>query len=216
MPDGIQTYLEHGGPTLVALIIMSVLALGIGLERITAMLTFRKRMEGAADRILQHLKEGNLTMARAVNSTMPAHPGAPLFELILSDDLARPNHVRRVQQRIVRGSRVRLWILATIGATSPFIGLFGTVLGIMDAFRRISETGTGGFQVVSGGISEALITTAAGIFVGVEAMIFFNYLQSQAGSFAAELKDATEEIVEELAVRGTEVKRGVTGTAADR
>ena len=155
-------------------------------------------------------------MARAVNSTMPAHPGASLFEMILADEKIRASQVRRAQQKIVRGSRVRLWILATIGATSPFIGLFGTVLGIMDAFRRISESGAGGFQVVSGGISEALVTTAAGIFVGVEAMIFFNYLQSQTGSFAAELKDATEEIVEALSERVGEVQHGDPGPSPGR
>ena len=214
MLESFQSYFHQGGPTLIALVIMSILTLGIGAERLTAMWTFRRRMQGAADRILQHLKEGNLTMARAVNSTMPPHPGAPLFELILSDERVRTNQVRRTQQRIVRGSRVRLWILATIGATSPFVGLFGTVLGIMDAFHRISDAGAGGFQVVSGGISEALITTAAGIFVGVEAMIFFNYLQSQTSNFAAELKDATEEIVEALGERATEVQRGDSGPPA--
>jgi biopolymer transport protein ExbB/TolQ len=208
MLETFQSYFHQGGPTLVALLILSVLALGVGLERLTAMWTHRRRMDTATDRILQHLKDGNVTMARAVNSTMPAHPGASLFEMILSEEKVRVSQVRRTQQRIVRASRVRLWILATIGATSPFIGLFGTVLGIMDAFRRISEAGTGGFQVVSGGISEALVTTAAGIFVGVEAMIFFNYLQSQTGNFAAELKDATEEIVEALGERAGEVQRG--------
>jgi biopolymer transport protein ExbB len=214
MLESFESYFHQGGPTLIVLVIMSVTALGVGVERITAMWTFTRRMGAAADRILQHLNTGNLTMARAVNSTMPAHPGASLFELILSEERVRPNQVRRTQQQIVRGSRVRLWILATIGATSPFIGLFGTVLGIMDAFRRISEAGTGGFQVVSGGISEALITTAAGIFVGVEAMILYNYLQSQTSHYAAELKDATEELVETLGERATEVQRGDSGTPA--
>jgi biopolymer transport protein ExbB len=212
MLDSFESYFHQGGPTLVILVIMSILALGVGLERLAATWTFTRRMGEAAARILQHLAAGNRTMARAVNSTMPTHPGAALFELILSEEPVRPNQVRRTQQRIVRGSRVRLWILATIGATSPFIGLFGTVLGIMDAFRRIGEAGTGGFQVVSGGISEALITTAAGIFVGVEAMIFFNYLQSQTANYAAELKDAIEEIVEALGERATEVQRGDSGT----
>ena len=191
-----------------------MLALAVGLERLTAMWTFRRRMSDAADHILQHLRSGNRTMARAVNATTRVHPATHLFELLLSDDRVRPNQVRRLQQRLVRGSRVRLWILATIGATSPFIGLFGTVLGIMDAFRSIGVTGAGGFQVVSGGISEALVTTAAGIFVGVEAMILFNYLQSQTGNFAAELKDATEEIVEALSEPPPEDARGDTRPAA--
>jgi biopolymer transport protein TolQ len=113
-----------------------------------------------------------------------------------------------------------MWILATIGATSPFVGLFGTVLGIMTAFHRISVEGSGGFQVVSGGISEALITTAAGIFVGVEAMVLFNYLQAQTAAFGAELKDTAEELVEAinpetaLSAAGKEANRGLASAAA--
>ncbi len=214
MFETVLSYYHQGGPVLLALAILSVIALAVGLERLTATLVFTKRLGNARERILQHVGEGNLTMARAVNSTLPPHPGAKLFEMILAEAKARPSQVRRLQQRLVRTSKTRMWILATIGATSPFIGLFGTVLGIMDAFRRISEAGSGGFQVVSGGISEALITTAAGIFVGIEAMVFFNYLQSQTSHFAAELKDAAEEIVEAMGGPTNEAERGDSRSAA--
>src|SRR2546428_605746 len=68
-----------------------------------------------------------------------------------------------------------LGFLATIGSTAPFIGLFGTVVGIINAFRSIAATGSGGMAVVSGGIAEALVSTALGIFAAILAVVAFNY-----------------------------------------
>src|SRR5208283_1356103 len=100
---------------------------------------------------------------------------------------------------ILRSVRRRLWVLASIGAIAPFVGLFGTVLGVMEAFHQIGLSGAGGFQVVSGGISEALVTTAAGIFVGIEAVVLFNYLQVYVGEYSATLRESTEEVIESVA-----------------
>jgi biopolymer transport protein ExbB len=222
MADSILQYLRQGGPTLAVLLVMSLLAVGVGIERLCATWIARKRLGVASDRLLECLKNGDPTMARAVNSTLPTHPGATLFGLLLGIEWVNIDQVKRMQRRIVRSSKSRMWILATIGATSPFVGLFGTVLGIMTAFHRISSEGSGGFQVVSGGISEALITTAAGIFVGVEAMVLFNYLQAQTANFAAELKDAAEELTEAINPEAPmsqpaideEANRGLARTAA--
>lgn len=199
MFESVKTYYQHGGATLLLLIMMSVIALGVGIERLVLTLLSRKRMAKASEKVLQHLAEGNRTMAQAVNSTFPDHPVAALFAILLhGGDAPKLGQVKRAQQRIVRAARARMWILGTIAATAPFVGLFGTVVGIMNAFKEIGLQGAGGFQVVSGGISEALITTAAGILVGVEAMALFNYLQAQIGNFSAELKETCEEIVESL------------------
>ena len=70
-----------------------------------------------------------------------------------------------------------IWVLGTIGASAPFIGLFGTVIGIIKAFHQMAIMGTGGFAVVAAGISEALIATALGLIVAIIAVIFFNYMQ---------------------------------------
>ena len=67
--------------------------------------------------------------------------------------------------------KARLWILATAGALMPFVGLFGTVLGVMSSFEAIGETGQGGFAVVSVGISQALVATAVGIAVALEGVV---------------------------------------------
>src|SRR5207237_14717 len=65
--------------------------------------------------------------------------------------------------------------LATIGSTAPFVGLLGTVIGILTAFKKINETKAAGLASVAGGISEALVTTAVGLFVAIPAVMMFNY-----------------------------------------
>jgi biopolymer transport protein ExbB/TolQ len=75
-------------------------------------------------------------------------------------------------------------LLASIGSLSPFIGLFGTVIGIMDSFGEIARQGQAGFTVVSGGISEALAATAAGLIVAIVSVFFYNLLLSLAEKLA--------------------------------
>lgn len=199
MTSSVTNLIEQGGTTFVLILLMSVLALTVGIERWSAMFVARKRMLESTDRILEHLRTHNRTMALAVNSTLAHHPGTKLFELLLSERVVPHTEVKRMQARIIRATKTRLWVLGTIGATAPFVGLFGTVVGIMRSFRSIGESGGGGFAVVSGGISEALVTTAAGIAVGVLAMVLFNYLGVQAGAYSAELRENAEEIAEAYA-----------------
>src|SRR5262249_2492363 len=97
----------------------------------------------------------------------------------------------RLVTRATRGPRSEppiqlkqgLGFLATIGSTAPFVGLFGTVAGIINAFRNIAATGSGGMSVVSGGIAEALVTTALGIFVAIPAVAAFNYFTGRIENF---------------------------------
>jgi len=91
-----------------------------------------------------------------------------------------------------------LGFLATIGSTAPFVGLFGTVAGIINAFRNIAATGSGGMSVVSGGIAEALVTTALGIFVAIPAVAAFNYFTGRIENFHIEMNRASTKIVNRL------------------
>ncbi len=104
--------------------------------------------------------------------------------------------VERERQRVNLRMRRGLWILGTVGATAPFIGLFGTVVGIMNAFHDMAHTGQGGFAVVAAGISEALITTAAGIAVAVLAVVLFNVLNTHVQKLTLQLRLLTEEYLE--------------------
>jgi len=88
-----------------------------------------------------------------------------------------------------------LGFLATIGSTAPFIGLFGTVVGIINAFRNIAATGSGGMSVVSGGIAEALVSTALGIFVAIPAVVAFNLFTGKIETFHVEMNRASTQLV---------------------
>jgi biopolymer transport protein ExbB/biopolymer transport protein TolQ len=88
-----------------------------------------------------------------------------------------------------------LGFLATIGSTAPFIGLFGTVVGIINAFRSIAVTGSGGMSVVSGGIAEALVSTALGIFVAIPAVMAFNHFTGKIETFHVEMNRASSQLV---------------------
>jgi len=91
-----------------------------------------------------------------------------------------------------------LGFLATIGSTAPFIGLFGTVVGIINAFRSIAATGSGGMSVVSGGIAEALVSTALGIFVAIPAVVAFNHFTGKIENSHVEMNRASSQLVNRL------------------
>ncbi|HUS30430.1 MAG TPA: MotA/TolQ/ExbB proton channel family protein, partial [Kofleriaceae bacterium] len=106
--------------------------------------------------------------------------------------------VHRERMRVNQDLRSRLWMLGTIGATAPFVGLFGTVLGIMSAMGGFKGDDEVKFSMVSGPISEALVVTAAGILVAVEAVILFNFFSQRASRIATEMKLLTDEFLELL------------------
>jgi len=91
-----------------------------------------------------------------------------------------------------------LWIVGTIGSLAPYVGLFGTVIGIIRAFGDMAKHGAGGFEVVASGISEALIATAAGLAVAIVALLFYNYLQTRAGAIAGVYARSCERFVQAL------------------
>ena len=104
----------------------------------------------------------------------------------------------------VTGLERRLTWMATIGAVSPFVGLFGTVIGIVDAFHGLGTAGAATLRAVAPGISEALITTAAGLFVAIPAVIAYNQFTARIKNFAATIDDFCRELLnslEEIPVR---------------
>ena len=89
-----------------------------------------------------------------------------------------------------------LGALATIGSTAAFVGLFGTVFGIITAFSGMAKTGSGGLGAVAAGIAEALVTTAAGIAVAIIAVVLFNYFQNKLERFQIEMANTSSELVD--------------------
>jgi biopolymer transport protein ExbB/biopolymer transport protein TolQ len=100
--------------------------------------------------------------------------------------------------------------LATIGSTAPFVGLFGTVLGIINAFRGISTEKSTGLGAVAGGISEALVTTAIGLFVAIPAVWMYNYFTNKIEAFDVEMGNSSSELIDYF------LKRSQRGAAAHK
>jgi biopolymer transport protein ExbB len=191
------------------IILCSVLAIMVALERLIALWRFSEKARALADAVTRALFRGDLEDGRAqcersgsaaadvflagLVARTPPGPGRP-GRSHTPDQVAAAVERQRIQLNLKL--RQNLWMLATIGATAPFIGLFGTVVGIMQAFHQMSVTGQGGFGVVAAGISEALITTAAGIAVAVEAVVVYNWLNTHVQKLGVQFKLLTEEFLE--------------------
>ena len=110
----------------------------------------------------------------------------------------------------------RMTWLATIGATSPFVGLFGTVMGVVDAFSGLGTAGAATLRAVAPGISEALITTAAGLFVAVPAVVAYNQFSARIRLFASATDDFCRELLNSLEeMPATDAGAGAEGFGGD-
>ncbi|MBM4303709.1 MAG: MotA/TolQ/ExbB proton channel family protein [Deltaproteobacteria bacterium] len=188
----------RGGWVMWPLLIFSVLSWAVILERLYTYITLRPKLAELATALINSLKSGDLASARQI--CLASKPQVnEIFVTAL--ETKRP---RDLAERMTERSRVRLmsqlkrnlWILGTIGSASPFIGLLGTVVGIVKAFHDMAEKGAGGFSVVAGGISEALIATAAGLIVAIVALITYNIFVTVANQTINGVKLATEELLD--------------------
>ena len=198
--DILKTLLEHGGVAMWAIAAGSVLSVALGLERWLFLRGYAKGAAALHDEVSGRLEAGDFEGARRA-----AEQHRTAAARVYRDALAAAHKGRdpagaadRARRRVVASLRSGMWLQGTLGATMPFIGLFGTVVGVLEAFEQISKAGTGGFAVVAGAISEALITTAGGIAVAVEAVILYNVFGAIVSTRALELGLATEELVERL------------------
>jgi biopolymer transport protein ExbB len=204
--------LNLAGYAMWLIVAFSVLAIAIALERGVAHWRFMDRATMLADTVNRCITRGALDEGRTACSRSKS-PLADVF-LVGYERLGRTKRgaleaaVNRERVRVIGDLKARSWILGTIGATAPFVGLFGTVVGIMTAFGDISAAGGGGIDVVSGGIAEALYATAAGILVAVEAVIIYNYFNQRVSRIAIETRMLTDEFLELLDEHGPERGKG--------
>jgi biopolymer transport protein ExbB/biopolymer transport protein TolQ len=198
----------------VILIIMSMISFGVAIERIFTFTQARKQSKLYAPQVAKHLKEGRLKDAIAISSSknyLYSHLAkvvlAGLQEYQFQKDsggsLGREDMVDTVRRAIQRASALTandlkkgLSSLATIGSTAPFVGLLGTVVGIITAFQGISSQGSAGLAAVSAGISEALVETALGLVVAIPAVWFYNYLTGKVEYFNVEMDNSSSELVD--------------------
>jgi biopolymer transport protein ExbB/biopolymer transport protein TolQ len=122
--------------------------------------------------------------------------------------------VTRQQVLIATELKRRLSALATIGATAPFVGLLGTVIGITNSFVGIAATGGGGIEAVAGGVGEALVTTAVGLLVAIPALWLYNYFITRLEELFSELAYVSDELIDWLSLRraGVALQYGASTT----
>jgi biopolymer transport protein ExbB len=195
----------HGGYTLVVIALCSLVALAIAVERLLAMWRVVPEARALHEQVTKSLLVGVHAQARAFCERSRAlSADFYLAGFARYGQGARQSFDSAVErERVALTLRLKshLWALGTVGTISPFVGLFGTVVGIRSAFTAMAAAGTGGFAVVANGISEALVATAAGIFVAIEAVVLYNYFQARLGRIAAELKLLSDEFTELLRER---------------
>jgi len=200
--------------------VASVIALAVILDRWWRYRGLESGTRELTRRLVDLLVKGDLSAARALCDASKTPIGAVFLEGLRWKNIALEDLqsvLSTSRNEAITELRRRLWILGTIGSLAPFVGLFGTVIGIMRAFHQMATQGSGGFSVVAAGISEALIATAAGLGVAIFALGFYNYLQVRAGAVSSVFARACERFVQALLFVESGAPAGETnGKEADR
>jgi biopolymer transport protein ExbB len=212
--------LKTGGTVMVVtkLVILagSFAAVIIGVERALFLRGFATKARELHEQVVRALLRGDAAIA--LHECDRSHVATAALYRSAFDRASRPDRIAdavdRSRREVIQALRAPLWMLGTLGAVMPFVGLFGTVVGILGSFRQIGMTGQSGFAVVAPAISEALITTAGGIAVAVEAVILFNVFQARIAKEAFDLTLRADELTEVVIDHATEVQAALQAPRA--
>lgn len=190
-----------GGIAMIPLALCSILILAIIIERLWSFRHINIDVEELLYKIQNSIIRDNIM--EAINLCEMIHsPLAIIYkEGLLKYDRNKEEIIEaleRTKAEQVMDLKRYIWMLGTIGSVSPFIGLFGTVIGIIRAFHNIGITGTGGIDVVAAGISEALVATAGGLIVAITAVVSYNCFIVKVNSIGEEFRIYCARLVEIL------------------
>src|SRR5271165_1756686 len=206
----------------IILFLMSAWSIGVMIDRLIAYNGARSQSRAFAPAVAGALREGKLDEAikiadRFGKSHLAKVVVAGLQEFkahqdsrdISGEEIEASKRALERAEAIVHAELKRgISTLATIGSSAPFVGLLGTVLGIINAFKGISESKSTGLGAVAGGISEALVTTAVGLFVAIPAVWAFNYFTNRVEAFDVEMGNSSSELVDYFLKRSQRASAG--------
>ena len=183
------------------LIVMSMVVITIIFERLVALRGLIGGTLQVAGGLVGALQKGDFRAAFASAEEHTNKPAGRIFRDVISQQegesleyLSEIIEDRRFEEiEALKGS---IWVLGTVGVSAPFIGLLGTVIGIIKSFTSMAVEGSGGFAVVAGGISEALVATALGLAVAIIAVIFYNYFHTKLERIEAALTISSDRVLE--------------------
>jgi biopolymer transport protein ExbB len=190
------------------LILCSIIMVSLLIERLWTLSRMGSATDALTDEVCDKLRTGNVAAATsAITAAADRSPATRVYGPVLGllsagdlEDILELGERRRLgESRILRQN---VWVIGTIGSSAPFIGLYGTVVGIIKSFHQMAMMGTGGFSVVAAGISEALVATALGLVVAIVAVIFYNYLQVKVAGLDTMLRVGLGRVLEAARLGG--------------
>lgn len=198
----VWTLVKSGGWIMLPLLLCSLAVWGIFLERFLAYRGWQMRNRQFLLTFSNLWLKEDWDAAKKLSEKSSAELASLAAEILEKRQLPKsPNNTAVISNRLDRirinqsqDLKKNLWLLGTIGSSSPFIGLFGTVVGIIESFHNMSVAGAGGFTVVASGISQALVATAGGIIVAVFSVFLYNYFQMKVSRLQFSLKQFCEDI----------------------
>lgn len=194
----------------IILFFMSAWSIGVMIDRLIAYNGARKQSRQFAPAVAGALREGKLDeaikiadrfskshLAKVVVAGLQEFRAHQMSSDISGEEIEASRRALERAEAIVHAELKRgISTLATVGSTAPFVGLLGTVLGIIHAFQGISTEKSTGLGAVAGGISEALVTTAMGLFVAIPAVMMFNYFTNRVEAFDVEMGNSSSELID--------------------
>ncbi|MBI4641447.1 MAG: MotA/TolQ/ExbB proton channel family protein [Candidatus Tectomicrobia bacterium] len=188
---GLFELIIKGGPVMIPLLVCSVISLGIAIERLFSLRSKKILREDVLTQIEILIREDKIHEATALCK----HYESPMTRILFKAIVNHEKEKKEIKEVIEDQGRQEakflekyLTILGTIANISPLLGLFGTVIGMIKAFNVIGSQGMGNAAALGGGIAEALITTAAGLIVGIPTLIFHNYFANKAEFLVLEIE----------------------------
>ncbi len=203
----------------VVLGIQSVWSIAVMAERYLLYRAARKQSQEFAPAVAESLRNGNIQEAIELSEEKKKSHLAKVVAAGLNEFQAHQGSAATISGATIDASRRALQRatavgveefkrglggLATIGATAPFVGLFGTTVGIINAFAGMSQAEDTGLAAVAGGISEALVATAIGLFVAVPAVWMYNYFTGKIESFVVEMDNSSSELIDYFLKRSSD------------
>lgn len=196
----LKDIIATGWPILSVLLVMSILSITIMVERMIVVRRAEQEAYLFLPAVMSALKDGGKAGVVAL-CAKESHPLAKIMAGVAEEHGDREAMTRVAQREIqkrIGQLEARIPLLGTVASTAPFVGLLGTVVGIIRAFRSIAAHSGGGPEVVAAGISEALIATAFGLFVAIPAVIAYNHFSQRIQKFAVNVDINVSEIVDKL------------------
>jgi biopolymer transport protein ExbB len=195
--------LVKGGIVMIPLGILSVLGMAVVVEKIISLRNSRVIEKEIVNCIESVREEADISMALKICERYDT-PFASVIRIGLAEYAAPPHEIRQAMEdmghREMKQLERYLVVLETVAAASPLLGLLGTVLGMIKVFSVISIAGVGQAGLLSGGIAEALITTAFGLSVGIPALIAYNFFDSRVDNFVARIDNYAHVLLKQLIV----------------